>query len=84
MKTGGGSIVNKFGAVYAIAKGPKLCMSDEDIHALVYAVTGKESLKELNSREVTAVVTRLREIEGGKSRPEKKNFTHGGSKETER
>lgn len=77
-------MANKFGVIYAIAKGSKLCMSNEDIHALVYAVTGKDSLKELNNREVTAVATRLREIEGGISRPEKKNFTHGGSKGTER
>ena len=39
--------------LWAIAKSPELGMSDDDLHALVYRETGKDSMKKLTQGEVT-------------------------------
>ncbi len=38
--------------LWAIAKSPELHLTDEDLHAVVYRETGKESMKMLTQGEV--------------------------------
>lgn len=38
--------------LWGIAKSPELRLSDEDLHLVVQAHTGKDSIKELNNREL--------------------------------
>lgn len=38
--------------LWAIAKSPELGMSDDDLHAIVYRETGKDSMKKLTQGEV--------------------------------
>lgn len=42
--------------VFGIAKSPELQLNDDELHWLVQAHTGKDSLKELNYRELQTVV----------------------------
>lgn len=42
--------------VFGIAKSPELQLNDDELHWLVAAHTGKDSLKELNYRELQTVV----------------------------
>ena len=37
--------------LWAIAKSPELCLSEEDLHAVVYRETGKESMRKLTQGE---------------------------------
>lgn len=37
--------------LWAIAKSPELGLTDEDLHAVVYRETGKESMKKLSQGE---------------------------------
>ena len=53
---------NKYGAIYAIAKSPQLGMTDEELHLLVGGMTGKDSLKELTSRELMELTTKLQDM----------------------
>lgn len=45
--------------LWGIAKSPELSMSDEELHLFVEARTGKSSLKELNQKELNAMVSEL-------------------------
>lgn len=59
-------------AIFGICK--KLGMSDDDRHALVLSVTGKESTKELTDRETEDVIRELKARLGGETvPPEKRN-----------
>lgn len=42
--------------VWGIAKSPELKLTDEELHLLVQAHTGKESLRELGKRELQTVI----------------------------
>ena len=41
--------------LWAIAKSPELHLSDEDLHAVVFRETGKESMKKLSQGEINEV-----------------------------
>lgn len=76
---------NKYGAIYAIAKSPQLGMTDEELHLLVGGMTGKDSLKELTSRELMDLTTKLQEMRDSASgKKDKHNFTRRGNRATER
>lgn len=76
---------NKYGAIYAIAKSPQLGMTDEELHLLVGGITGKDSLKELTSRELMDLTTKLQEMRDSASgKKDKRNFTRRGNRATER
>lgn len=76
---------NKYGAIYAIAKSPQLGMTDEELHLLVGRMTGKDSLKELTSRELMDLTTKLQEMRDSASgKKDKRNFTRRGNRATER
>ena len=51
--------------LWAIAKSPELCLSEEDLHAVVYRETGKESMRKLNQGEVIRLA---RVLQGMKDR----------------
>ncbi len=65
--------------VFGIAKSPELRLNDDELHWLVQAHTGKDSLKELNYRELQTVVRVL-----GGMRDSMKRARHGdaGNAET--
>lgn len=42
--------------IWAIAKSPELALTDEELHLLVSAHTGKDSLRDLTPHEIHAVV----------------------------
>ena len=44
--------------VWGIAKSPELKLTDEELHLLVQAHTGKDSIKALNKRELQTVIDR--------------------------
>lgn len=76
---------NKYGAIYAIAKSPQLGMTDEELHLLVGGMTGKDSLKELTSRELMDLTTKLQEMrDSAYGKKDKRNFTRRGNRATER
>ncbi len=66
--------------VFGIAKSPELRLNDDELHWLVQAHTGKDSLKELNYRELQTVVRVL----GGMRDSMKRARQHGdaGNAET--
>lgn len=55
-----------------------LGISGEDLHALCYAVTGKYSLKELDSSQTSALIAELEKKQGGKPYRRKEKETEPG------
>lgn len=45
--------------LWGLAKSPELSLTDEELHLLVLAHTGKESIRELNQRELQTMVRLL-------------------------
>lgn len=45
--------------IWGLAKSPELSLSDEELHLLVQAHTGKDSIKELSRRERGTVISAL-------------------------
>ncbi len=69
--------------LWAIAKSPELGMSDEDLHALVYRETGKESIRALTQgqlNEVARVLQNMRDAVSGSQRA--KRTDTGGNRQT--
>ncbi len=74
---------NKYAAIYAISS--ELAMSNDDLHTFVYSITQKESLRELDQRELASVVAHLQMIkDSAKGNRRSRNYTYGGNPETER
>lgn len=48
--------------LWAIAKSPELGLSDEDLHAVIYRETGKESLRSLTQGELNAAARVLQNM----------------------
>ena len=53
--------------LWAIAKSPELHMTDEDLHAVVYRETRKESMKKLTQGEINTVVRVLQNMKDSAS-----------------
>ena len=69
--------------LWAIAKSPELCLSDEDLHAVVYRETGKESMKKLTQGEMNKVTRVLQTIKDSVSQSRKpKRTDEGGNPKT--
>ena len=65
--------------LWAIAKSPKLGLTDEDLHAVVYRETGKESMKKLSQGEINTVARVLQKKKDGVERDTKaKRIDEGG------
>ena len=45
--------------LWGIAKSPELKLSDEELHLVVMAHTGKDSIRELNYRELKSCIMEL-------------------------
>lgn len=53
--------------LWAIAKSPELALTDEDLHAVVYRETGKESIKKLSQGEINTVARVLQNMKDSAS-----------------
>lgn len=51
---------NRLGVLWALAKSPELNFNNDDLHAIVYSITGKESMKNLTDQEITKVANALK------------------------
>ena len=64
--------------LWAIAKSPELHMTDEDLHAVVYRETGKESIKALTQGQINEVARVLQNMKDGVSRSTRTKRTDEG------
>lgn len=70
--------------IWAIAKSPELGLSEDDLHALVYRETGKESLRSLTQGEIATVARVLQNMKDGTQRDTRSKRTdEGGDSRTE-
>lgn len=53
--------------IWGIAKSPELCLTNEEVHLVVYANTGKESMRDLTQREINHVVMYLSQMKSSAS-----------------
>lgn len=58
-------MAGRYGVIYGLAKSPELSLSDDDLHAVVFGVTGKDSLKNLTDHQIALVEQRLYELKDG-------------------
>lgn len=69
--------------LWAIAKSPELHLSDEDLHAVVYRETRKESMKKLTQGEINTVARVLQNMKDSvHSDPKTKRTDTGGDART--
>ena len=54
--------------LWGLAKSPELSMTDEELHLLVSAHTGKDSIRALNKRELGTMVSVLQNMKDSSSR----------------
>lgn len=64
--------------LWAIAKSPELGMTDEDLHAVVYRETRKESMKQLTQGEINTVARVLQNMKDSAAGPVKDKRTDTG------
>lgn len=71
--------------VWGIAKSPELKLTDEELHLLVQAHTGKDSIKALNKRELQTVIRVLGNMKDSakKSERERGRNRYSGSEVTD-
>lgn len=71
--------------LWTIAKSPELGLSSEDLHAVVYRETGKESIKQLSQGDINKVARVLQNMKDGVQRDTtRKRTDEGGDPRTER
>ena len=71
--------------LWAIAKSPELGLSDDELHAVVYRETGKESMRKLTQGEINALARVLQNMKDGASRNAyTKRTDTGGDPRTEK
>ena len=69
--------------LWAIAKSPELHMTDEDLHAVVYRETGKESIRALTQGQINEVARALQNMKDSAARGGyAKRTDEGGNPET--
>lgn len=69
--------------VWGIAKSPELKLTDEELHLLVQAHTGKDSIKALNKRELQTVIRVLGNMKDSAKKSERGRNRYSGSEVTE-
>jgi hypothetical protein len=69
--------------LWAIAKSQELELSDDDLHALVYGQTGKESMKKLTQGEINQIARVLQNMKDGTPVTQSKRTDEGGDPRTE-
>lgn len=68
--------------IWGLAKSPELSLSSEDLHLLVQANTGKDSIKQLNKRErgiVIGILQKMKDSATGKCRETKNRRGNTGT-----
>ena len=71
--------------LWAIAKSPERRVADDDLHAVVYRETGKESMKKLTQGEVNILARVLQNMKDSAARgSQSKRTDEGGNPTTER
>lgn len=65
--------------LWGIAKSPELKLTDEELHIVVSAHTGKDSIKMLNKRELHAVIAVLTSMKASAYKAEKGKDRAGNS-----
>lgn len=79
----GGETPASIRTIWAIAKSQELGLSDDDLHAVVYQETGKESLRKLTQGELNTVARILRNMKDGVKRDaHAKRIDEGGNEFT--
>lgn len=69
--------------VWGIAKSPELRLEDEDLYAVVYRETGKESLRKLTAGELSRVIRALQEMkDSARQNAGRKRTDEGGDPRT--
>lgn len=69
--------------LWAIAKSPELGLTDDDLHAVVYRETGKDSIRKLSQGELNTVVRVLQNMKDGvKKNTHTKRTDEGGNPRT--
>ena len=69
--------------VWGIAKSPELKLTDEELHLLVQAHTGKDSIKALNKRELQTVIRVLGNMKDSAKKSQRGRNRYSGSEVTE-
>lgn len=64
--------------LWAIAKSPELAMTEDELHALVYRETKKESIRQLSQGELNTVVRVLQNMKDGVKRDTRSKRTDEG------
>lgn len=54
--------------IWGLAKCSELSLNDDELHALVEGITGKESIKKLSKREIGLVVRKLQKMKDSATR----------------
>ena len=70
--------------LWGIAKSPELGMTDEELHLLVLSHTGKDSIKQLNKRELGVMVSVLAGMKDSSTKGAKKRKHQTGNPATVR
>ena len=69
--------------LWGIAKSPELKLTDEELHLVVSAHTGKDSIKKLNKRELQTVISVLAGMKRSADKSERSKNRQGGNMATE-
>lgn len=69
--------------IWGIAKSPELLLTDEELHLVVQANTGKNSIKELNKREIGIVVGVLKHMKDSSKNGVREQKRRKGNTSTE-
>ena len=67
--------------LWAIAKSPELGMDTDDLHAVVFRETGKESMKQLTQGEMNTLARVLQDMKDGVKRDTRSKRTDEGGNE---
>lgn len=65
--------------IWGIAKSPELRLTDEELHLVVQAHTGKDSIRELNAREIKAVINHLAAMKESAKKSQRTNGRRGST-----
>lgn len=80
----GGRMTASIRTLWAIAKSAELNLSDDDLHAVVFRETGKESMKKLTQGEINTLARLLQNMKDSIQRSTRNKRTdEGGNPKTE-
>lgn len=68
--------------LWGIAKSQELCLTDEELHLLVSAHTGKDSIRSLNKRELGTMVGVLQNMKDSSARAARSQQKQSGNAAT--